>query len=360
MFSNKKAVADVSDREKQLVEELELTRRRLDESESRNGQLKTENQQLADRLADNSSLNQRWLESSQQITGVRESLARSSTSLSEHQASFSGADTMFKQVLEMLLGTLSSTSTIAKETDDLVISVKDLQSTANGINDFVNLIKGISDQTNLLALNAAIEAARAGEQGRGFAVVADEVRTLAQRSTEATDDIASLIKQVNAQVHSVITGIEGVQKKSASINEDTGSIKETTGQIVGMSQQMHAVVNNSTTDAFLQTVKMDHVVWKFDVYKALLGVSEKSVGEFADHTSCRMGQWYYEGDGANLYSNRSEYRALEVPHREVHENGIAALKHQQAGEFAAALRSAELMEQASQKVFVLVDALSDV
>jgi methyl-accepting chemotaxis protein len=86
-----------------------------------------------------------------------------------------------------------------------------LQDGSKKIHEVINLIKGIADQTNLLALNAAIEAARAGEQGRGFAVVADEVRNLAKHTTKAAVDVSTMVNEVQEETHQVVMAMEKVE-----------------------------------------------------------------------------------------------------------------------------------------------------
>jgi len=99
---------------------------------------------------------------------------------------------------------VSQMGTIEKSFGELQESVEKLGVQSREIGQITNIIRGIADQTNLLALNAAIEAARAGEQGRGFAVVADEVRSLAEQSGDATEQIAGLLREINTQVAEVM------------------------------------------------------------------------------------------------------------------------------------------------------------
>ena len=106
---------------------------------------------------------------------------------------------VFEQTSALLGGFSSSLGTMAEQGISSVQSVELLRQRVSEISRIVELIKAISDQTNLLALNAAIEAARAGEQGRGFAVVADEVRALAQRTSQATQEISQLVGSINQE-----------------------------------------------------------------------------------------------------------------------------------------------------------------
>jgi len=131
---------------------------------------------------------------------------------------------------------------IAEVVNKSAETVKELGKSSDQIGEIISVIDDIADQTNLLALNAAIEAARAGEQGRGFAVVADEVRKLAERTTKATKEIAEMIKKIQTDtagaVHSMEEGTQEVERGIAFADKAGTSLKE----IVGVSQKLTDMV----------------------------------------------------------------------------------------------------------------------
>ncbi|WP_372340908.1 CZB domain-containing protein [Paraglaciecola sp.] len=114
---------------------------------------------------------------------------------------------------------------------------------------------------------------------------------------------------------------------------------------------MSKVISAASLSAFIQTVKLDHLVWKVDIYKVLRGESKKSGSDIADQSQCRLGRWYNEGEGKRLFSDLNEFKQLEQPHVALHQAGKEALKAKADGQLDKVADALGRMEKASMQVF---------
>ena len=237
--------------------------------------------------------------------------------------------------------------------------VGELDKRAGEIVGAVETIRDVAGHIKLLSLNAAVEAARAGQHGAGFAVVAHEVRTLAEKSGVASDVITRLATGIRDVSGSACDEIDGLAAGAREHSVRGKAVIGTMQNVMGIAGRLEAVVAGSSLRSFVELAKLDHLVFKFRVYRALLGQLELEPSGLASHQACRLGKWYYEGEGQRCFNHLHGYRELERPHRMVHESAAQAVALSgQGGDADAILECVETMERASLEVLGALEKMA--
>ncbi|MDA8231530.1 MAG: methyl-accepting chemotaxis protein [Magnetospirillum sp.] len=313
------------------------------------------------------------------------------------------------------------TETVVNTMRDIVASVNDtaeraerLASSSQQIGSIVDQIEQIAKHTNILALNATIEAARAGEAGRGFAVVANEVKNLANQTSKATTDIRSRITTLRQEIDAILTAMgEGAQKVDSGQNLVLGSVDkmrtvsseirdvttlmrdiadhlgqqrvaaqeisqnlegaaarsksdtDAVNALIDISMQASAGLGDMLTElnqveirnAVILLAKSDHVVWRRHLAEMLAGRATLDHKELSNHHNCRLGKWCDSVEDRRILDHPA-FRALEAPHRRVHELGIEAARRFNQGDFDGAVEAVAAIEEPSSEVQRLLDALA--
>jgi len=252
---------------------------------------------------------------------------------------------------------------VARTNDQIAL----LHAKGEEINQIVQVITDVADRTNLLALNAAIEAAHAGEVGKGFAVVAEEVRTLSENTKDAAATIAATIEAFSQATTRMIQDSEQVKGITEGSRDAVTSFRAQVLKFADSAKTCFSQINKAQDFSFASLVKVDHFLFKQNGYRVLnqgTGSPEANAVR-TDHRGCRLGTWYYEGQGAEMFSQVPSFNRLESPHASVHQNiqgavGLLGGRWENDLEVQNRIFSHfEAAERASEEVVQVIDRMVD-
>ena len=278
-------------------------------------------------------------------------------------------DNMAKESKETSSGSITGlelTQNIVKDTQNLNNQIEteneivtNLVEKSADIAQAIVVIDQIAFQTNILSLNAAVEAATAGEAGKGFAVVAQEVRNLASRSADAAKEIKDVVVAIQDETARMKQSSDFVAKVVVETKNRVDTLIKLMNTFQKNAGRSVYEVESISNTIFVNLAKLDHVIYKNNLYQLLFG--EENEFKPSTHTTCRLGKWYETGLGKTEFGFTKSYSQLNKPHQTVHDeaNSLA----QECGNSAVTCSKAKIEEKvdnievSSREVFTILDKM---